>query len=99
MSVEAIFVGFGDITKTDQIQLLIPSAACCVDGKQDRHCHETADEADSYGNLEISKQQEAIERVVIEDIAVGNFVEGTDPVEETIGKLWRPFPLEESMSV
>ena len=92
MGVVPVLVVFSDVTETDKIQLLLASAAGRVDRKQDGERDETADKADGHGNFEVSKQQEAIERVVIENIAVGDLVKGSDPVEQAIRKLWRPLP-------
>ena len=85
-------LGVCDITETDAVELLQASTACRVDREEDGPCHETTNKADGHRNFEVSKQEEAIERVVIEDIAVGDLIEGANPVEHTIGKIWRPFP-------
>lgn len=55
VGVESILI-VCDVTETDEIQLLLASAACRVDGKEDWPCHATADKADGHGNLEVSKQ-------------------------------------------
>lgn len=89
--VEAILV-VCDVTETDDVQLQLASAASRVDGEEDRPCYETADEADGCGDLKVSKQEEAVERMVIENIAVWNLIESADPVEHAIGKIWRPLP-------
>lgn len=89
VGVETVFVVL-DVTETDEIQLLQTSAACCVDRKKDGPCHETADKADGDGDLQVSEEEEAIKRVVIEDIAVWDFVESANPVEQAIGEIWRP---------
>lgn len=87
-------LGVCDITETDGVELLQASAACRIDREEDGPCHETTDKADGRGNLEVSKQEEAIERVVIEDIAVWDLIEGANPVEHAIGKIWRPLPVK-----
>ena len=93
MSVETI-LGVGDIAETDDIQLLLASAACRIDREEDWPSHETADETDGHRNLEVPQQEETIESVVIEDIAVWDLVESANPVEHAIGKIWRPLPVK-----
>ena len=88
-------LGVCHVTKTDKVQLLLASAACRINSEEDGPCHETADEADGHRNLEVPKQEEAIERVVIEDIAVWDLVESANPVEQAIGKIWRPLPVKQ----
>lgn len=83
-----------DVTETDEVQLLLASTACRVDREKDRPCHETADEADGHRNFEVSEQEEAIQRVMVEDIAVGNLIECANPVEQAIGKIRRPLPVK-----
>ena len=94
VGVEAILVVFCDVTETEEVQLLQLSAACRIDREKDWPCHETADEADGRRNLEVSKQQEAIERVVVEDIAIWDLVESANPIEHTRGKSWRALPVK-----
>ena len=93
VGVETI-LGICNVTETDEVQLLLASAACRIDREEDRPCDETADEADDGRHFEISKQEEAIERVVIEDIAVWNLVESANPVEHAIGKFRRSLPMK-----
>lgn len=81
-----------DVTETDEIELLQASAASRIDWEENGPSHETTDKTDSHRDLKVSKQEEAIERVVVEDIAVRDLVEGANPIEHAIGKIWRPFP-------
>lgn len=91
MGVETI-LGIGDVAETDDIQLLLASAACRIDREENGPGYKTAYEADGHRNLEVPEQEEAIKRVVIEDIAVRDLVESADPIEHAIGKVWRPLP-------
>lgn len=94
VGVETILVGFCDIAEADEIQLLQASPACRIHGEEDGEGHETANEADGDGNLEIAEQEEAIESVVIENIAVGDLVESANPIKHAIGQIWRPLPVK-----
>jgi hypothetical protein len=71
------------VTEAQHIKLLAPSMTCYVDWKQDRESHATTDKGHGRGNLEISQEEEGIERVVVEDIAVRYFVKGTKPIEQS----------------
>ena len=87
-------LGVCDVTETDTVELFQASTACRIDREEDGPCHETANKADGHRNFEVPKQEEAIERVMIEDITVRDLIEGAYPVEHAIGKLWRPFPVK-----
>ena len=54
VGVEAV-LGVCDVAETDEIQLLLASAACRINREEDRPCHEAADEADGHRNLKVSK--------------------------------------------
>lgn len=71
------------ITEAQHIKLLASSMACYVDWKQDGERHATTDQGHGRGDLEISQEEEGIERVVVEDIAVRNFVKDTKPIEQS----------------
>ena len=94
VGVETILVGFCDIAEADEIQLLQASPACRIHGEEDGEGHETANEADGDGNLEIAEQEEAIESVVIENIAVRDLVESANPIKHAVGQIWRPLPVK-----
>lgn len=92
MGIEAV-LGVLDITKAEEIQLLQTSATCCIDREEDGKRHKTADKTDGHGNFEISEQEEAIESVVIQNIAVWDLIESANPIEHAIGEIWRPLPV------
>ena len=94
MSVIAVVLR--DVAKADHVELLLASSARRVDGKQDRECDATANEADGGSHLEISEKEVAIQRVVVEDIAVRYLEEGSKPVEHSIGQVRRAFPVIET---
>ena len=83
MCIVAIFV-IGDIAEADHVQLLQASTPSSVDREQDWECDETAKEAESDGDLQISEEEEAIERMMVENKAIGGLVERADPIEEAI---------------
>ena len=80
VGVETVLV-ICDITETDEVQLLLGIAACRVDREKNWPGHETADKADGHRDFEVSKQEEAIQRVVVKDIAVRDLIECANPVE------------------
>lgn len=95
MRIVAIFVSWNaglDVTEAEDVQLDPPCTTSGIDWKQNGPCQQTADEAHGDRDLQISQKQEAIERLVIEDIAIGNLIEGLDPVEQSIGQVWRTLP-------
>lgn len=80
-----------DVAETDEVQLLQARSAGRIDGKQDRPSYQAAEEAQRHGNLQIAEEEEAVQRVMIEDIAVRNLVERFDPTEQSPWQLWRSF--------
>ena len=58
--VSIISVLIDDVAEAEQIQLFVRAAAGNVDWEQNRHCYETAKEADSGRDLQIAEQKEAI---------------------------------------
>lgn len=54
-----------DVAEADEVQLLLPTVSGSVDGEQNRPCYQTAEEAQSHGNLEVSEQKETVERLVV----------------------------------
>ena len=81
-----------DITKAEEIQLLLPPAAGGGNGKQHRPGNEAAEEANGGGNLEIAEKEVPIKRLVVQNISVRDLIEFGNPVEQPIGELWRTFP-------
>lgn len=59
--------------------------------EQDGPCYQAAEEAQSDGYLQVSEQEEAVERLVVEDITIRNLVERFDPVEQSARQVRRSF--------
>ena len=72
--------------------------ACCVDWKQHGEGAAASDESHSRSYFEIPQEEKGIERVVVENIAVGDFIKDTEPIEQSFGQLRRAFPVEKSWS-
>lgn len=89
----AVFVN--NIPESQQIELLLTSPSGNVDGEQDRPSDAAADQAGCGSDLEISKEQKAIERLVVEDEAIWDLGECSEPVEQALGQSGRTFPAEE----
>lgn len=63
----------------------------CVDREEHRPGDAAADKTHGGGNFQISKEQKAIEGLVVQDIAVGNFVKRPNPIEKSTGQFRRAF--------
>lgn len=84
MCVKAVLVAWDsgiDVTEGEHVQLCQAPTACRVHREQDGPCYQAAEEAQSDGYLEVSKQKEAVERLVIENVTIRDLVERLDPVE------------------
>ncbi len=57
--------------------------ACCIDWKQNRESDTAADKGHGRGDFKISQKEEGIEGMVVEDIAIGDFIEYTKPIEQS----------------
>lgn len=75
-------VGTRDIGQVKDVQLLLLAATRNVHREQDGDADGSANEAGDDSHLEQAQEQKAIERVVGENIAVGDLDEGGDPAEE-----------------
>lgn len=76
-----------NIAKSQEVKLHQSSASSGIDRKQDGPGNQAPDEADYSADLEISKKKEAIERLVIEDIAIRYAKESSQPIQKTIGEV------------
>jgi len=81
-----------DIAEAEDVQLNASCATSSIDWEQDRPCYQTADEANRDRDLQISKEEEAIERLVVKNIAVRDLVEGSNPVEQPFRQVWGSLP-------
>ena len=91
-------VGIFDVAETQDIQLLLPSTSSGIDREKNGPRDQATNETNGGGDLEEAQEEERIQRVVIEYIAVGKFVEYADPVEETFWQFWRALPIGKSVS-
>lgn len=73
-----------DVTVTDEVQLLFAHSTSGIDREQDGPCHQTSNKAYHDGDFKVTQQEEAVEGMVVEDIAIWDFVEGSNPIEESI---------------
>ncbi len=71
-----------DIAETQHIELSHSSMAGCVNWKQDGESHATSDKSHRRSDLEVSQEEKGIKRVMVKDIAVRNFIEDTEPIEQ-----------------
>lgn len=74
MGVVAILVL--DVGKGEDVKLLLTTTASGIDRKQNGPGDEATDKADDDGQLKVTEQEIAIERVVLEDVFVGNLSSG-----------------------
>ena len=65
----------GHVAEVENIELLVASSASRIDRKQNGPCYQTTDEGDDSCNLQVSQEEIAIERVVIQDVAIRDRVE------------------------
>ena len=79
------------ITETQQIQLLLPSIAGCIDGKQDRPGDQAPNKTYRCTDLQVSEQEKSIDCVVVEHVRIRNLDVFTDPVEEARRQSRRSF--------
>jgi hypothetical protein len=64
-----------NIAETQEIKLLLPASASCVDGKQDGPSNAAADKGNDSEHLHVTQKQIAIERLVLKDMLIGEFLE------------------------
>jgi len=76
-----------NIGKSQEVKLHQSSASSGIDRKQDGPGDQAPDKADYNADLEISKKKKAIERVVIEDIAIRYVKESSQPIQKSIGEV------------
>jgi len=88
----------GDVRKVDFVQLRIAATACCVDWKQNGPRDQAPEDATDDRHLEKSKEQEAIQAVMVEDIGVRKAEEVTEPIEQATLDIGSAFPLDRHVS-
>ena len=60
-----------DVAEAEKIKLALTSSTSGIDWKEDWPSDKTADETDDNGHLQISKQEVSVERIVLQNIFVG----------------------------
>lgn len=81
-----------DVGNTQDIELLIASFPSCIDGEQNRPSNETPDEANDGRKLDISEQEIRIERMMLEDVGIGQLVHAHDPIPKAGRRFRSAFP-------
>lgn len=89
----SILLGSRDIADAKEVELGLSITASGIDGEQDRPGDAAADEADDSDDLKEAQEQVAVERVMVQDVGVGDLPESRDPGEKALGKLGRAFLL------
>lgn len=75
-----LVVVVGHIRQSENVQLGLATPTSGVDWEQDRKCDAASDQASDDGHFQQPQEKKAIQRVVIEDIAVRSVEESTEPV-------------------
>ena len=88
-----------NVPESQEVELFLTAASCGIDGEQDGPCDTAANQACGGSNLEISEEQKGIERLVVEDEAIGDFDKYAKPIEHALRQSGRTFPVEEIMSI
>ena len=78
------FVCVRDIAEAENVELLLAITSCSVDRKQDGPGDATSDQADDDRYLQISEQEVAIQRVMLENESVRELIKGFQPSDERI---------------
>lgn len=87
MGIVAIWIR--DITHTEHVKLLLASTSSCIDREQDWPGHTAADEADDGEHLQVSEEEIAVERLVLQDMIVGERFEVGHPAKKRRVGRWR----------
>lgn len=96
MSIITVFVL--DVAEADHVELLLASSTGGIDGEEDGEGDATTDEAHGGSNLEVAEEEVAVQRVVVEHIAIRYLEEGADPVEQSTRQGWRALPIRQLIS-
>lgn len=83
MGVETVLVFLNDITHSEKIELYAYSTAGDIEGEQDGPSYQAADKAYDRCDFEISKEKIGVQRLVVQDVGIGDAGEFANPVEQT----------------
>jgi hypothetical protein len=73
-----------EVAEGEDIKLLlwrVGRSASRIDRKQDRPGYETSHQADGSDDSKIAEEQIGIQRLVLQGPGVGDFPEGTEPID------------------
>ena len=84
-----------DIAETDKVQLLLASTASCVHREQNGPCDQAPKEAEGDGNFEVAQEEEGVEGVVVEHVAVRNLIERANPIEKSTRQIWSSLSIDQ----
>ena len=96
MCVVSILAALPDVGEREEIQLSLPTSACCVHRKQDGEGATASHEANDHEHLEKPEIEISIQRLVIEDILVRDTSERFQPVEFPVRKLCRLLSVQDA---
>ncbi len=74
-----------DISETQEVELLLAATSCNIYGEKDRPSDTAAHQAGCGSDLEISEEQEGIERLVVQNEAIRDLGESAKPIQQAIG--------------
>lgn len=80
--------GVGHVGHGEHVQLALAAAAGDVDGEENGPCDAAADDAGDDADAQESQEEVAIERVMDQDVGVGQLEQGGKPVEQAAGQGW-----------
>lgn len=87
-----VSVLFGNVTHTEQIELLLLSMAGDIHGKQDWPGDQAADKGNGRCNLQIAKQKVRVQRLMVQHVGIGNGNECRNPIEQAAWQIRRALP-------
>jgi hypothetical protein len=96
MGIVPVLLVLPDVTEGQKIQLLLIPVPCSINRKQNGECNAASAEADDCEHLQIAQIKISVERVVCDQIFVGDLPERIEPPELGIGELLRPRPAPRS---
>jgi len=73
-----------DISERKDVELRFAPASSNVDRKQDREGDTATNQTSDNSHLQQTQEQVAVQRVVVQDITIGNIEEVTEPSKESI---------------
>jgi hypothetical protein len=78
-----VAINIRHIAEAQDIKLFLAAAAGRIDRKQDRPCHAASHERDEAQKLDVPKEQKTIERLMLQDELVPDFLVRLHPAKDT----------------